>query len=146
MDRCRPWSAVPRSSVYPTTRTLPGPLRANSLATCRMQARAPSRSWALSLPNRTVASIRALAPLRVPSTVTVPSSEETPVCRSTLGARSSLTGPGVVSAHTGATPVTRSRPSAVAPTAPTATQAGALSGLDERDIGDGAELRDLDAD
>src|SRR5829696_1002850 len=143
MDRCRPWSAVPRSSVYPTTRTLPRPLRANSLATCRMRARAPGRRFALSLPNRTVASIRALAPRRVPSTITVPSSEETPVCRSTLGASRSFTGPGLVSAHAGATPVTRSRLSAAAPTA---TKAGALSGLDERDIGDGAELRDLDAD
>src|SRR5829696_4045944 len=108
-----------------------------------MRARAPGRSWALSLPNRTVASIRAFAPLRVPSTVTVPSSEETPVCRSTLGASRSFTGPGVFSAHAGATPVTRSRLSAAAPTA---TQVGAPSGLDERDIGDGAELGDLDAD
>src|SRR5215207_7394945 len=103
-----------------------------------MRAAAPGRRWALSLPNRTVASIRALAPRLVPSTVTVPSSEETPVCRSTLGVSRSFTGPGIVSAHAGATPVTRSRLSAAAPT----TLAGLLRGLDERDFGDGAELRD----
>src|SRR5829696_5101233 len=108
-----------------------------------MRARAPGRSFALSLPNRTVASIRALAPRRVPSTVTVPSSEESPVCRSTLGVSKSFTGPGVVSAHAGATPVTRSRPSAATPTA---TKAGAIRGLNERDIGHGAELRYLDTD